>query len=39
MADGQARATIYSDLDHDSWTMTYANDELFEWFLKQRLGE
>ncbi len=38
-AGGQARVTIYPVLHHDSWTMTYANDELFEWFLEQRLGE
>ena len=38
-AGGQAKVTIYPDLDHDSWTATYANDELFEWFLEQRLGD
>ncbi len=38
-AGGQAKLTIYPDLHHDSWTPTYANDELFEWFLEHRLGE
>ena len=37
-AGGQARLTIYPDATHDSWTATYANDELYEWFLSHRLG-
>lgn len=28
------KLTIYPDAQHDSWTQTYANPELFEWFLK-----
>ena len=28
------KLTIYPDAQHDSWTETYANPELFEWFLK-----
>ncbi|MCH7939464.1 MAG: dienelactone hydrolase family protein [Candidatus Marinimicrobia bacterium] len=31
-AAGQALLTIYPDANHDSWTVTYANDELYEWF-------
>ncbi len=30
---GDARLTIYPDAGHDSWTETYANPELYEWFL------
>lgn len=26
--------TVYPDLDHDSWTKTYADDRLYDWFLK-----
>ena len=27
--------TIYPEAGHDAWTQTYANDELYEWFLQQ----
>ena len=30
----EVKLTIYPDAQHDSWTETYANPELFEWFLK-----
>ena len=30
---GNAKLTVYPDADHDSWTVTYENDELYEWFL------
>lgn len=33
---GDARLTIYPELEHDSWTPTYANIELYEWFLRNR---
>ncbi|MGC9359175.1 MAG: prolyl oligopeptidase family serine peptidase [Anaerolineae bacterium] len=33
-----ARLTIYPDADHDSWTATYQNPELYRWLLSQRLG-
>lgn len=26
--------TVYPEANHDSWTETYANDKLYEWFLK-----
>ncbi len=32
----QVRLTIYPDADHDSWTRTYANPELYDWFLAHR---
>jgi predicted peptidase len=30
------KLTIYPEADHDSWTVTYANPELYDWFLKHR---
>jgi predicted peptidase len=35
-AGGQPRYTEYPDVRHDSWKPAYANDELYEWFLRQR---
>ncbi len=26
--------TVYPDADHDSWTRTYANEKLYDWFLQ-----
>ena len=34
--NGDVRMTLYPDLGHDSWTVTYDNPELYEWLLKQR---
>lgn len=31
---GDVRFTIYPDAEHDSWTRTYDNPELYEWFLQ-----
>lgn len=30
------RFTIYPDANHDSWTVTYNNDSLYQWFLQHR---
>ena len=30
--------TIYPDLGHDVWTITYDNPELYQWLSKQSLG-
>ena len=30
-----ARIVIYPDANHDSWTVTYENPELYKWFIKQ----
>ena len=30
-----ARLTIYPEAGHDSWTDTYNNQELYDWFLQQ----
>lgn len=32
-AGGNAKLTIYPEAEHDSWTETYNNNELYEWFL------
>ena len=31
---GDVRFTIYPDAQHDAWTQTYVNPELYEWFLR-----
>lgn len=31
------KLTIYPDANHDSWTETYNNEELYKWFLEQSL--
>lgn len=33
---GEVRLTVYPDTDHDSWTRTYDNPELYQWFLQHR---
>ncbi len=30
----EVKLTIYPEAQHDSWTETYANPELFQWFLQ-----
>lgn len=35
-AGGNAKVTIYPDADHDSWTCTYDNPELYEWLLHHK---
>ena len=32
---GNAKLTIYPEANHDSWTQTYDNPEIYEWLLKQ----
>jgi predicted peptidase len=34
---GDVRFTVYPDLQHDSWTVTYDNPELYRWFLEHQL--
>ncbi len=34
---GNAKLTIYPDSEHDSWTETYKNKELYEWFLNYKI--
>ena len=33
---GKAKLTIYPDANHDSWTETYNNQELYDWLLEHR---
>lgn len=33
---GRARITIYPEVEHDSWTCTYDNEQVYEWLLEQR---
>jgi predicted peptidase len=35
-AGGDVKFTVYPEAEHDSWTETYANPELYEWFLGHR---
>lgn len=32
----EVKLTVYPEAQHDSWTETYANPKLYEWFLKHR---
>jgi len=36
---GDVQFTIYPEAGHDSWTETYNNPKLYEWFLKHSLKE
>lgn len=36
---GTPRLTVYPGVNHDSWTQTYANPELYTWFRQHRLSE
>lgn len=38
-AGGSARLTVYPEAAHDSWTETYANEEIYTWLLSHRRGE
>ena len=33
---GQVRYTLYPELHHDSWTITYDNPDLYNWFLSNK---
>ena len=35
-AGGDVKLTVYPEAGHDSWTETYDNPELYEWFLSHR---
>lgn len=37
-AGGRVRFTVYHNVAHDCWSQTYANPELFNWFLRQVRG-
>ena len=36
---GDVRLTVYPEAEHDSWTETYDNPELYRWFLSHRRPE
>ena len=36
---GDPKLTIYPEANHDSWTESYANPELYDWFLSHRIAE
>jgi predicted peptidase len=38
-AGGNAKLTIYPEAKHDSWTQTYKNPALYEWFLSHRISD
>lgn len=38
-AGGNVKLTVYPGVGHDSWTRTYDNPALYEWFLSHRRGE
>jgi predicted peptidase len=35
-AGGDVQLTVYPEAEHDSWTETYNNPKLYEWFLSHR---
>jgi predicted peptidase len=38
-AGADVKYTRYEGVDHDSWTKTYANEELYQWMLSHKRGE
>lgn len=38
-AGGDVRFTVYPDAGHDSWTPSYSNPDLYDWFLQHRRWE
>ena len=34
----EAKLTVYPEAEHNSWTQTYNNPELYDWLLKHRSG-
>ncbi len=36
---GNAMLTVYPDAGHDSWTLTYDNPKLYDWFLEHRISD
>lgn len=37
--NGNAKITIYPEADHDSWTETYNNPDIYEWLLSHRKSQ
>ena len=38
-AGADVKLTVYPDADHDSWTETYNNPELYSWLLSHKRGD
>jgi len=38
-AGGDAKITVYPEAQHDSWTETYNNPELYTWFLSHKISD
>ena len=38
-AGGDAKLTIYPEAEHDSWTETYNNPELYQWLLSHKISD
>ncbi|HVX15218.1 MAG TPA: prolyl oligopeptidase family serine peptidase [Pirellulales bacterium] len=38
-AGNDVKFTVYPEAGHDSWTETYDNPELYQWFLSHKRGE
>jgi predicted peptidase len=36
---GNPKFTVYPEAEHDSWTETYNNPELYSWFLEHKRGD
>ncbi len=36
---GNVKLTVYPDAGHDSWTETYNNQQLYDWFLEHRRSQ
>ena len=36
---GQAKLTVYPEANHDSWTATYNNQELYDWLLEHSISD
>ena len=35
-AGGESKITLYPELPHDCWTVTYNNPEVYEWLLSHK---
>jgi predicted peptidase len=38
-AGGKPELTVYSGVEHDSWTQTYNSPEVYKWLLQHKLSE
>jgi predicted peptidase len=38
LGNDEVKLTVYPEAQHDSWTVTYNNPELYDWFLKHSLS-